>query len=127
MEEGAPVALHTESSVRTEELRAGIIGSGFIGRVHARSALLAGGRISGVVASSPERSAEAAQEMRAETGFKTAEDLIKSDDIDVVHVCTPNDLHERHALAALAPGSTSSARSRSPLTNGAPTIAAAAR
>ncbi len=104
MEEGAPVALHTESSARTQELRAGIIGTGFIGRVHARSALLAGGRISGVVASSPERSTEAAEEMRAETGFKTAEDLIESDGIDVVHVCTPNHLHVSHALAALRAG-----------------------
>jgi predicted dehydrogenase len=104
MEEGAPLALHKESSARTEELRAGIIGTGFIGRVHARSALLAGGRISGVVASSPERSAEAAEEMRAETGFKTAEDLIESEEIDVVHVCTPNHLHVSHALAALRAG-----------------------
>jgi predicted dehydrogenase len=104
MEEGAPLALHTESSAPTEELRSGIIGTGFIGRVHARSALLAGGRISGVVASSPERSAEAAMEMRASIGFATAEDLIESDEVDVVHVCTPNHLHVSHALAALRAG-----------------------
>ena len=42
--------------------------------------------------------------MRAETGFETAEDLIASDAIDVVHVCTPNHLHVTHALAALRAG-----------------------
>ena len=57
MEEGAPVALQNDVSARTEELRTGVIGTGFIGRVHARSALLAGGRIAGVAASSAERSA----------------------------------------------------------------------
>jgi predicted dehydrogenase len=104
MEEGAPVALQNGVSARTEELRAGVIGTGFIGRVHARSALLAGGRIAGVAASSAERSAQAAAELGAESGFKTAEDLIASDAIDVVHVCTPNHLHVAHALAALRAG-----------------------
>ncbi len=104
MEEGAPLALQNRVSARTQELRTGVIGTGFIGRVHTRSALLAGGRIAGVVASSAERSAQAAAELRAETGFKTAEDLIASDAIDVVHVCTPNHLHVTHALAALRAG-----------------------
>jgi len=104
MEEGAPVAFQNDVSARTEELRIGVIGTGFIGRVHTRSALLAGGRIAGVAASSAERSALAAAELRAETGFKTAEDLISSDAIDVVHVCTPNHLHVTHALAALRAG-----------------------
>jgi predicted dehydrogenase len=104
MEEGAPVAFKTDVSARTEELRTGVIGTGFIGRVHTRSALLAGGRIAGVAASSAERSEQAAVELRAETGFATAEDLIASDAIDVVHVCTPNHLHVTHALAALRAG-----------------------
>ena len=104
MEEGSPLALENDVSARTEELRAGIIGTGFIGRVHTRSALLAGGRIAGVTASSAERSAQAAAELRADSGFATAEDLIASDAIDVVHVCTPNHLHVTHALAALSAG-----------------------
>ena len=52
----------------TEPLRVGIAGSGFIGRVHARSARLAGADLVAVAASSPE-SAEAA---RAELGAKRA-------------------------------------------------------
>jgi predicted dehydrogenase len=86
------------------EVRAGIVGAGFVGRIHARSARLAGGRLAGVVASSPERSEAAATELGAERAFGTADELIASDDIDVVHVCTPNHLHLPIALAALARG-----------------------
>jgi predicted dehydrogenase len=85
-------------------VRAGIVGAGFVGRIHARSARLAGGRLVGVVASSPERSEAAASELGAERAFASAEDLIASDDVDVVHVCTPNHLHLPIALAALARG-----------------------
>jgi predicted dehydrogenase len=83
-------------------VRAGIVGAGFVGRIHARSARLAGARLTGIVASSPERSEEAAKELGAERAFATADELIASDDVDVVHVCTPNHLHLPIALAALA-------------------------
>ena len=85
-------------------VRAGIVGTGFVGRIHARSARLAGGHLAGVVASSPERSEAAARELGAERAFATADELISSDDVDVVHVCTPNHLHLPIALAALARG-----------------------
>ncbi len=85
-------------------LRAGILGAGFIGRVHARSARLAGGTIAGVVASTPERSAEAGRALGAARDFGGAEELIASDEVDVVHVCTPNSLHVPQALAAIEAG-----------------------
>jgi predicted dehydrogenase len=88
----------------TEGVRAGIIGAGFVGRIHARSALLAGGQLAGVVASSPERSEAAARELGAARAFASAEELIAADDVDVMHVCTPNHLHLPLALAALAQG-----------------------
>ena len=46
-------------------LRATIAGAGFIGAVHARSARLAGARIVGVAASSPETARRAAAAVRA--------------------------------------------------------------
>src|SRR5258705_1830877 len=85
-------------------LRAGIIGTGFIGRAHARSARLAGGLVAGVAASSPERAVAAAEELSVQRAFASAQELIADDDIDVVHVCTPNHLHVPLTLAALQAG-----------------------
>jgi predicted dehydrogenase len=86
------------------QLRVAIAGIGFIGAVHARSARLAGARLVGVAASSPERAASAARELGAERGFASAEELVEADGVDVVHVCTPNYLHLPLAEAALAAG-----------------------
>lgn len=85
-------------------LRVGIAGTGFIGRVHARSARVAGARLVGVSASTPERAEIAAGELRAERGFRSAEELAASDEIDVLHICTPNHLHASLAKTALAAG-----------------------
>ena len=86
------------------EVRVAIAGTGFIGAVHARSARLAGARLVGVAASSPERGLLAAAALGAERSFATAEELVEADDVDVVHICTPNHLHRPLAEAALAAG-----------------------
>jgi predicted dehydrogenase len=88
----------------SEQLRVAIAGVGFIGAVHARSARLAGARLVGVAASSPERGASAAAELGAERSFASAEELVEADGVDVVHICTPNYLHLPLAEAALAAG-----------------------
>src|SRR4051812_37985505 len=85
-------------------LRAGIAGTGFIGAVHARSARLAGSRLVGVAASSPQSAQRAAVALGAERAFDSALQLVESPDVDVVHVCTPNHLHVPLAEAALAAG-----------------------
>ncbi len=85
-------------------LRTAIAGTGFIGRVHARSARLAGAQLVGVAASSPESAAAAAAELGAERAYASAEDLVRDPDVDVVHICTPNNLHVSLAEAALAEG-----------------------
>jgi predicted dehydrogenase len=91
----------TESALRA--LRVGILGAGFIGAVHARAARRAGARVVGVTASTPEQTEHAVQRIGAERGLE-AEQLIESAEIDVVHVCTPNDLHRPFAEAALKAG-----------------------
>lgn len=85
-------------------LRVGIAGTGFIGRVHARSARLAGARLAGVAASSPASSERAAADLGAERAFASCDELVEADGIDVVHICTPNHLHQPLAVAALATG-----------------------
>jgi predicted dehydrogenase len=85
-------------------LRAGIAGTGSIGKIHARSARLAGAELAGVAASSPESARAAAAEFGAERAFDSAEELVCDPDIDVVHICTPNHLHLPLAEAALTAG-----------------------
>jgi predicted dehydrogenase len=85
-------------------LTAGIIGAGFMAEVHSRAVRWAGGRVAGVAASSPERGAAAAARLGAERGYSSAEALLRDPAIDVVHICTPNDLHAEFALGAIRAG-----------------------
>ena len=85
------------------DLGVAVLGVGFIGAVHARSARLAGARVVGAMASSPERSVVAAQKLGASRALTSLEDLT-ADDIDVVHVCTPNALHAEQVQAVLQAG-----------------------
>ena len=88
----------------TDRLRAGIVGAGFMGEVHARAVRAAGGVVARVAASTPERSAAAAERLGAEGFAESTEALLAADDVDVVHVCTPNTLHLPVAEQALAAG-----------------------
>jgi predicted dehydrogenase len=85
-------------------LRAAIAGTGFIGRVHARSVRLAGGELAAVAASSAESGTAAAAELGAGRAFGSAEEMVQDPGVDVVHICTPNHLHLPLAEAALAAG-----------------------
>jgi predicted dehydrogenase len=89
--------------MRASAARSGIIGTGFMGEVHARAVRAAGGVVAAVAGSPPEKSAAAAERLYAERGT-SADELIAADDVDVVHVCTPNSLHAPLALQALAVG-----------------------
>ncbi|HKG01841.1 MAG TPA: Gfo/Idh/MocA family oxidoreductase [Conexibacter sp.] len=89
---------------RGAHLRVGIVGAGFIGAVHARSARLAGGRLTAVAASSEASAQDAARRLGAERAYASAEQLVIADDIDVVHVCAPNHLHVPLARTALDAG-----------------------
>jgi predicted dehydrogenase len=84
--------------------RSGIVGTGFIGTVHARAVRAAGGVVSAVAASTPDRAAAAADRLFAGRAAGSAEELVTADDVDVVHICTPNHLHLPLAERALAAG-----------------------
>jgi predicted dehydrogenase len=88
----------------SDALRIGIAGTGFIGAVHARSARLAGAHLAGVAASSPESARRAAAALGAEQAYPDAEALADAPDVDVLHICTPNNLHAPLAERALAAG-----------------------
>jgi predicted dehydrogenase len=85
-------------------MRSGIIGTGFIGGVHAYAVRAAGGVLAHVAGESPEHAAAAARRLGAEHACASAEELINADDVNVVHVCTPNALHVPQAEAAIRAG-----------------------
>jgi predicted dehydrogenase len=87
-----------------DRLRSGIIGAGFAGTVHARAVRAAGGIVAAVTCSTPEASASAAQRLQAERAAPDAAELVTADDVDVVHICTPNHTHAELAERALAAG-----------------------
>jgi predicted dehydrogenase len=99
----APTAV-PRSAPCVRELRVGVIGAGFMGEVHARAVRASGAALTAVAGSTPERSAASAARLGAERPAATAMDLVRSEDIDVVHICTPNNLHAPLALAALEAG-----------------------
>src|SRR4051794_38165264 len=93
----------TSARKPSTRLRVGIVGGGFMGQVHGRSALVSGATVAGAVGSSPERAEAAAEATGAERGFATLDELLATD-IDVVHVCTPNNTHLDVTLKAFEAG-----------------------
>jgi predicted dehydrogenase len=88
----------------SDRVRAGIVGTGFMGTVHARAVRRAGGVVAGVVGSSPESSRAGAERIGAELAADSVEELLSTADVDVVHVCTPNATHAPLVRQVIAAG-----------------------
>jgi predicted dehydrogenase len=85
-------------------LRVGLVGTGFIGAVHARSIRAAGAELVAVASSTPASAVDAAHRLGAGRAAESPEALVTSTDLDVVHIAAPNHLHAELTLAALAAG-----------------------
>jgi predicted dehydrogenase len=75
-----------------------------MGTVHARAIRRSDGVVSRVVGSSAASSREAAERLAPESTTDTIEELLAADDVDVVHICTPNSTHAGLAEAAIRAG-----------------------
>ncbi|HEY0375172.1 MAG TPA: Gfo/Idh/MocA family oxidoreductase [Amnibacterium sp.] len=84
-------------------MRAGLIGGGFMGAVHARSARAAGADVVAVATSSADGARRAAESLGVPVAAESVDALLAMD-LDVVHVTSPNAAHLEHALAVLAAG-----------------------
>lgn len=85
-------------------IRAGIIGTGFIGPVHLEALRRLGIEVVAIAGSSAERAAEKARQWGIARGYGSAEALLGDPAVDVVHITSPNHLHFAHAQAALRAG-----------------------
>ena len=83
------------------EIRAAVVGTGFIGVVHVEALRRLGVEVTGVVGSTPERA-------RAKPGlpepYSSFEAMLADERVDVVHLTTPNHLHFEQSRAALEAG-----------------------
>jgi predicted dehydrogenase len=81
-------------------MRAAIVGTGFIARVHAIALQAIGVDLAAVCGRTRERAAE----FGAGMAYGDLAELLEHEQVDVLHVCTPNNLHAEQALAALERG-----------------------
>lgn len=96
----------------TQHLRVAVIGTGFMGRMHAhawRSAhrffdLPQTPALRVLVGTDADRTAQAASRWGFDEAATDWRSVIERDDIDVVDICTPGDTHAEIALVALAAG-----------------------
>lgn len=86
------------------KLGVAIVGTGMIGEVHRRAAILAGAIVKGVSASSPGRASEVALAWDVPRAYRDIEEVVADPQVQVVHVCTPNHLHRAMTQAALEAG-----------------------
>jgi predicted dehydrogenase len=85
-------------------VRVAIAGAGFMGRTHSIAARVAGAEVVAVVASAPSRVDAAIEAVGAARGYTSLVDLLREEEVDVVHVCLPNRDHVAASLAALEAG-----------------------
>jgi len=81
-------------------VRAGVVGTGFIGVVHVDALRRIGVEVAGVVGSSAVRAAAKG----IAPAYASYDALLEDASVDVVHLTTPNDLHYAQAKQALAAG-----------------------
>ena len=85
-------------------MRAGIVGMGFMGQIHARAIRAAGADVAAVSDSALAGSHKAAETLGRGCRAETLDGMLGSADIDVIHICTPNHLPAEQALAAVKAG-----------------------
>jgi predicted dehydrogenase len=86
-------------------LQAAVIGTGFVGPHHVDAVRRTGfGEVAVLVGSDPERTERRAAEVGVGRWTTDVDEVLGDAGIDVVHVCTPNNLHVPLALAALEAG-----------------------
>ena len=85
-------------------LRAAVVGAGFVGRAHIEALRRLAIPIQGVLGSSLTRTQEACRALGIARVYQSMEDLASDGSVDVVHVCTPNQLHFPQTESALQAG-----------------------
>jgi predicted dehydrogenase len=86
------------------EIKAAVVGTGFIGVVHVEALRRLGIEVAGIVGSSPERAAEKARKAGLPAPYPSFEAMLADPAVEVVHLTTPNHLHHEQVRAVLEAG-----------------------
>jgi predicted dehydrogenase len=93
------------SAASAERLGVAVIGAGFAASSHLDAiARVSGLRVVGLLGSSPERGADAAERFGIERAFASLDEVLADERVDLVHNCTPNHLHARITTRCLEAG-----------------------
>ncbi len=86
------------------QLGTAIVGTGFMGGVHAETLRRIGVPIVGILGSTSGKSQQAAERLGIRRSYSQFEELLSDPDVTSLHIVTPNRLHCEMALAAIAAG-----------------------
>lgn len=87
-----------------ENLRAAIIGLGFVGRAHLEALRRLGIPVQGILGTTPERTEETCRSLGLDRAYKSLKELARDKSVDVIHVCTPNYVHFEQCKALVEGG-----------------------
>jgi predicted dehydrogenase len=85
-------------------LRAAVIGVGFVGRAHLEALRRLAIPVQGVLGGSAQRTLETSRALAVERTYTSLEELATDRSVDVVHICTPNYLHAQQATVLMNSG-----------------------
>lgn len=85
-------------------LASAVVGAGFIGPVHAEALRRLSRPVAGILASSPDKSRQAAQRLGVPRGYASLDELLADPAVGAVHITSPNRHHYEQAKRALAAG-----------------------
>jgi predicted dehydrogenase len=86
------------------DIKAGVVGVGFIGAAHVEALRRLGVEVVGVVGSTPDRARPKADAIGVDRVFDSVEEMAASPDIDVIHIASPNHAHADQARTVIDAG-----------------------
>ena len=84
--------------------KAAVVGTGFIGPVHIEGLIRAGVQVQGVLGTSIEKSKRTADLFGIKRAYRDLEELLNDDEVNVVHLTSPNRFHFEQAIRCLDAG-----------------------
>ena len=90
--------------MRLSDIKAGVVGVGFIGVAHVEALRRLGVDVVGVVGSTPDRARAKAEAANLPDVYESVEALAADPNIDAIHIATPNHVHAEQVRTVLDAG-----------------------